>query len=311
MTTHFRWGTTRLFVALLFLTNASSALGQDDFEDVVVTGNVTKVVLCNREPGAWVYRFFITMQAKNVGKRPLIVSSAAGTVVYYRVASERDELGYQQYAHIGWITSGPGKDPKSAPRRPVAPFKTVSPGRSVDIEVDFRAIVPKELKPGPVYIQVIAENWPSYSDKYVAKLKQAWQSHGLLWAHSLQSQAIASTIPVGLNESPTCNTNNETSCPVYLMTVEVRLPNRDGSSELKKENFILYDNGAEQDIRYWTRIAASGEVVYALGYHPPVYGSDARIRRIRVVVRSKANKRLKARFSPTHYRATVSPSGYC
>jgi len=177
------------------LSTVSSALAQEPIEEVVVTGHVRKVVLCTREPYTWIYRFSIRMQAKNTGTRPVIISSAQATVVYYKVANQVDELSRGEYAHIGWVTSGPGKDPKSVPRRPVAPFKTVAPGGRINIDVDFRAVRTRELTPGPIYVQVIAENWPHYSDNYVAKLKQAWQPQGLLWAHSLHSQPISSILP--------------------------------------------------------------------------------------------------------------------
>ena len=40
------------------------------------------------------------------------------------------------------------------------------------------------LKPDLTHIQVVAENWPEYSDGYIGKLKVASNSHGLLWAQS-------------------------------------------------------------------------------------------------------------------------------
>ena len=97
--------------------------------------------------------------------------------------------------------------------------------------------------------------------------------------------------------------DNETSCPVYLITVEVRLKQQAGISDLAKENFVLYDNGVREDIRYWTKVSGVGdkEVAYALGYSPPVDGLSGKLRRIRVEVRTKANKRVKAHFSPAVY----------
>ena len=97
--------------------------------------------------------------------------------------------------------------------------------------------------------------------------------------------------------------DDETSCPVYLITIKIRLKQHDGISDLTKENFVLYDNGVREDIRYWTKVSGAGdkEVVYALGYSPPVDALAGKLRRIRVEVRTKANKRLKAQFFPAVY----------
>jgi hypothetical protein len=98
------------------------------------------------------------------------------------------------------------------------------------------------------------------------------------------------------------------SCPLYVITVEVRIPQQKGTSELGKENFILYDNGVRQDIRLWTRIEASGSeykgAIYAMAYSPPVYVFDGKPHEIRVVVRSKAKNKLRIQFSPGGYHAT-------
>jgi hypothetical protein len=186
---------------LICLTSAVTALGQRPLDDVLVTGQVRKAMLCSRDSDAWIYRFIIRMQAKNVGTRPVIISSAPALVVYYKVATNLDQLNSQQYAHIGWVTSGPDKDPKSVPTQPFSPFETVAPERSVYIDVDFRAVVIGELKPAPIYIQVIAQNWPEYSEEYIGKLKSAWDSHGLLWAHSLQTEPIFFMVPAGLRKA--------------------------------------------------------------------------------------------------------------
>src|SRR6185369_9831283 len=186
----------------LCLTGAGTALGQNPVNDVLVTGQVTKVMLCSHDSDAWIYRFVIRMQAKNVGTRPVIISNAFAQADYYKVATSLDKLNTQQYAHIGWVTSGVVKDPKSVPTQLVAPFKAVAPKGSVNIDVDFRAIIIGELHPGPSYIQVVAENWPEYSQEYIAKLRAAWNSHGLLWAHSLHTEPISFVMPAGLLDAP-------------------------------------------------------------------------------------------------------------
>ena len=187
---------------LLCLTGAGTVFGQNPVDDVLVTGQVRKVMLCSHNSDAWIYRFVIRMQAKNVGTRPIIISTAFANVDFYKVATTIDQLNTQEYAHLGWVTSGVVKDPESVPAQLVSPFKAVAPKGGVDIDVDFRAIIIGELKPGPSYIQVVAENLPEYSKEYIAKLRSAWYSHGLLWAHSLHTEPISFVVPVGLMDTP-------------------------------------------------------------------------------------------------------------
>jgi hypothetical protein len=180
------------------LTSAVPTSGQKALDDIVVSGEVKEIQLCSRDSDVTIYQFIIRMQAENVGQRPVIISTARAFVDYYKVAPNLNELNAAQYAHIGWVTSGPRKDPASVPKKPISPFKAVAPRERVGIDLDFRTIVFGELKPGPTYLQVVAENWPEYSDDYVEKLKSAWESPGLLWAHSLHTQPISFVMPTGL-----------------------------------------------------------------------------------------------------------------
>ena len=185
---------------LLCLVSAGTAFGQKPLDDVLVTGQVKKVTLCSRDDDAWIYRFVIRLQAKNVGSRPVIISSSSALADYYKVATSLDQLNTLEYAHIGWVKSGVRNDPESVPTQPASPFRVVAPNGSVDIDVDFRAIIIGELKPGPSYLQIVAENWPEYSDEYIAKLRLAWNSQGRLWAHSLHTEPISFMVPEGLVE---------------------------------------------------------------------------------------------------------------
>ena len=182
------------FFALILLSVCIPATGQQAMDGIVVTGDVTSVVLCNQQDDASIYGITIKLHAKNVSTEPVIVSAADGMTDFYKIATSLNDLQAKEYAHIGWVTSGPG-DPKSVPSMPVKPFRVVAPNASVDINVDVGAIVIGELKPGAAYIQIVAENWPDYSDAYTDKIKLAWKSHGILWAHSLHPQPIAFVVP--------------------------------------------------------------------------------------------------------------------
>jgi hypothetical protein len=161
---------------------------------VVINGEVTNITLCNHQDDAWVYNITIRLQARNVGAEPVIISTADAMTDFYKIANTLEDLQAKGFAHIGWVTSGPG-DPRSVPSAPVKPFKVVSPNTSVNINVEVRAIVIGELKPGPTYIQIVAENWPDYSDAYTDKLRSAWRSQGILWSHSLHTEPIAFVLP--------------------------------------------------------------------------------------------------------------------
>ena len=182
-----------LLVVVLLIISAP-AVGQKPIDDVVITGDVTNVTLCNQQDDAWVYKITTRLQARNVGVEPVIVSTADAMTDFYKIANTLEELQTKGYAHIGWVTSGP-RDPKSVPSAPVKPFRVVSPNTSVNINVDVRAIVTGELKPGPTYIQIVAENWPAYSDAYTEKIRSAWRSQGIVWSHSLHTEPIAFVVP--------------------------------------------------------------------------------------------------------------------
>ena len=194
-----RYGTfLTLAFSLLFVSPLS--FGQKPIDDVLVTGDVTKIVLCHQEDEVRIYNLTITLRAKNIGARPAIISSANATTDFYKLANTLDQLNATNYAHIGWVTSGSPGDPKSAPDAPVAPFKAVPPNGSIDISVELRAIVMESLKPGSAYVQLVAENWPDYSDDYTAKIRRSWAPAGNLWAHSLHSEPIAFVMPAHLKQ---------------------------------------------------------------------------------------------------------------
>ncbi len=188
------------FTVIILLSGALPAFSQKPLDDVVVTGDVTNIVLCSSDDDVWNYRLVIKLHAKNVGARLVIISGADALTDYYKVANTADSLKTMQYVHIGWVTAGSPGDPKTVPDRPVKPFNLVAPNNSIDIDVDLRVIATNELKPGPAYLQVIAENWPDYSKDYIAKVRQAWSSHGFLWEHSLRSESIAFVVPSKLKK---------------------------------------------------------------------------------------------------------------
>jgi hypothetical protein len=182
-----------LLVALLAIS--APAAGQKPIDDVVITGDVTNITLCNQQDDAWVYKFRIRLQARNVGVKPVIISTADAMTDFYKIANTLGDLQTKEYAHIGWVTDGGPGDPKLVPSAPVKPFRIVSPKKSVNINLDVRAIVIGELKRGPTYIQIVAENWPGYSDAYTEKIRSAWKSKGILWSHSLHPESIAFVAP--------------------------------------------------------------------------------------------------------------------
>lgn len=180
---------------VLVLVVALRAPGQTAVDNVVVTGDVTNIVLCYHEDDAWIYRVSIRLHAKNIGTQPVIISSSRALTDYYKIGATPLDLSTKSFSHIGWVTSGGPTESNAVPEKPLKPFKVVPPNQAIDIEIDLRAGVNAELKPGSAYLQIVAENWPEYSDEYIAKLKRAWSSYGVLWAHSFHSDAISFTVP--------------------------------------------------------------------------------------------------------------------
>lgn len=189
-----------LFTGFVLLFSTILAVGQQQLNEVVVTGDVTNIVPCSHDDKAWIYRLVIKLHTKNVSAHTIIISGADAMTDYYKFANTIESLKAEKYAHIGWVNSGSPGDPKTVSDRPLKPFKIVPPNGIVDINVDLRAIVIGELKPGPTYLQVVAENWPDYSHDYISKISQAWISQGILWEHSLHSEPIAFVVPTNLKE---------------------------------------------------------------------------------------------------------------
>jgi len=187
-------------LVLILLLGSTSSYGQKPMDDVLVTGDVTNIVLCDQDSDVRIYKLTIKLQAKNIGARAVIISAADAMADFYKFANTVEALNAKQYAHIGWVTSGSQGDPKTVPADPAKPFRVVAPNGSIDINVDFRAIVVDELKPGHIYVQVVAENWPDYSDDYVRKIRRSWNKVGNLWAHSLHSGPIAFVMPANLKQ---------------------------------------------------------------------------------------------------------------
>ena len=95
---------------------------------------------------------------------------------------------------------------------------------------------------------------------------------------------------------------------VYLITVTVNLGRQSSAVDLARDNFALSDNGIRQEIPFFTRIAPSNsgdnDIIYALGYKPPVWLFNGKRRKVSVVVYNAKGKTLKAHFSPREYLGT-------
>jgi hypothetical protein len=96
-------------------------------------------------------------------------------------------------------------------------------------------------------------------------------------------------------------------CPVDVITIEVKVrdPRGKEASSLGRDDFTIYENGVEQQIRLWARIegTATGdeEAVYAMAY-TPVNLYDGKFHRIRVVARGTDKRKLRVKL--------LSPKGY-
>ncbi len=190
-----------LFLIILALFAPNQTYSQKTVDGIIVTGDVTDVTFCSHKDDTWTYELKIKLQAKNGNNHPVIISSASALIYYYKIAPSVEKLKDIQFNHIGWVTSGSQSDPKSVPEKPVRPFKIIAPNGSVEILTDLRLIFMNKPKYGTVYVQVVGENWPDYSKEYISKIREAWQSEGNLWAHSLHSEPISFVLSPNLKET--------------------------------------------------------------------------------------------------------------
>ena len=100
---------------------------------------------------------------------------------------------------------------------------------------------------------------------------------------------------------------NGISCPNDIITIEVKVQGKNVHS-LVKDNFTIYEDGVEQDIRFWVNESGTDdqEAAYALAYSP-VYLYDGKSHKIRVVARRNDKRKLKVQFSPKGYIGNEDP----
>ena len=91
--------------------------------------------------------------------------------------------------------------------------------------------------------------------------------------------------------------------------VNVEVTDRLGKdvTDLKKDDFIIYEDGVKQEMCYWERNVgsdrATDQAMYEVGYYPTNFRFKGEWRKIRVLVRSPDKRKLKVHFTPTGYYA--------
>src|SRR5690348_13832806 len=100
-------------VASLGLAASVLAQAPKPLDDIVVTGDVTKILLCDEDESVRFYNVTLKLHVKNIGTRAAIVSAADGMTDFYKLANTLEQLNAKTYNHLGWVTSGPLPDPKT------------------------------------------------------------------------------------------------------------------------------------------------------------------------------------------------------
>jgi hypothetical protein len=93
----------------------------------------------------------------------------------------------------------------------------------------------------------------------------------------------------------------------YIVQVDVRDQRGRPVSDLRKDDFIVYEDGVRQELVLWKRNEGADvtthKSMYEAGYYPMNSRFAGQFRKIRVAVRTKGNGRLKVEFSPKGYYA--------
>lgn len=127
----------------------------------------------------------------------------------------------------------------------------------------------------------------------------------LMTAHPLaQSQSAVQSSDKDNN--PVC----EFRITTFMIIVRVWVTDETDKdvSTLEKRDFIIYEDDVEQEIDYLSK-HESGDTVdkramYKIGYTPTNNSFDGKLRKIRVDVRAKEDRKLKAQISFRGYFAT-------
>jgi hypothetical protein len=110
-------------------------------------------------------------------------------------------------------------------------------------------------------------------------------------------------------DSKTKTEDKASSCFVYVAMVNVEVTDRQGKevTDLRKDDFIIYENGVKQEMCYWKRNVgsdrATDQSMYEVGYYPTNFRFKDEWRKIRVLLRSKDQRKLKVQFTPKGYYA--------
>ena len=96
---------------------------------------------------------------------------------------------------------------------------------------------------------------------------------------------------------------------MFVSVVKVEVTNHHGKevADLKKDDFIIYEDGVKQELMYWKRNVGSdsetGQAMYEAGYYPTNFRFRGEWRKVRVLVRRHDHRKLKTQFTPKGYYA--------
>ena len=123
-----------------------------------------------------------------------------------------------------------------------------------------------------------------------------------IWSAQAQEQPTADSKKKAEDQLIKCSLG-------YVATVQVEVWDKDGKevTDLGKDDFVLYEDGVRQEMCFWKRNVGSDrqtdEPLYEAGYYPMNNQFEGEYRKIRVLVRSKDQRKLKVQFTPKGYYA--------
>lgn len=140
-------------------------------------------------------------------------------------------------------------------------------------------------------------------------------SSGIIWGLlcvtflSFSIQSLAQTQEQPKADSKTKAEDQVIKCFEYVGMVKVEVRDQHGKevADLRKDDFILYEDGVRQPICFWRRNEGvdrqTQQAMYEAGYYPTNTRFGGEYRNIRVLVRSKGKRKLRVEFSPKGYYA--------
>lgn len=136
--------------------------------------------------------------------------------------------------------------------------------------------------------------------KYVLKISLVCMLLNLIQAQSKLNSTRISPDP------------NLITCTTLQINIEVVVTDRKGKdiTDLRHNNFVVYENKIKQEIVAWKKLEVNinrvPHIKHVLSYEPSNDLVDGTLRKIKVKITTIENRKVKVRLTPKSYVATAS-----